>query len=254
KAQQVETQFKIAYSHFTKKDFEKSLSEFNKIKSTENRYTYAASYYAGFIEYRNGDYQSALVDLRRAEGNDSYAAVVPYMITNVYYKQKDYDNMLKYAESAVKRPNLQNEEEIYLLIAEAYYGKKDYVEAAKNFEDYLANKRVKPDADVLFRIGYSQYMSGNNENAIDNFKVVAASGDTLGQFASYYLGELYIKQDNKMFAVTAFDVAAKQDFSSEIKSQALFKLGKVNYDIGHYDQAIAILNTFVKNYPKANET
>src|SRR5690606_27945003 len=86
KNQKLETQFRIAYSHFTRKDFEKALAQFNQIKTSENRYTYAASYYAGFIEYRNGDYETALRDLKKAEGNESYAAVVPYMITNVYYR------------------------------------------------------------------------------------------------------------------------------------------------------------------------
>lgn len=254
KSQREEAQFKLAYAHFARQEFEKALEQLNAIKAYDNRYTYAASYYAGYIEYRQGDYDQALTDLKRAEKNETYAAIVPYMIANVYYKQENYDGMQQYAENAVKRPNIQNKDEIYLLIAEAYYKKKDYAKAASNFEDYLANKKGKPDAAVLYRIGYAQYMNGNNAHAIENFKQVAAVGDTLGQFASYYLGELYIKEDNKMFAVTAFDVAAKQDFSSEIKSQALFKLGKVNYDIGHYDQAIAILNTFVKNYPKANET
>lgn len=253
KTQREEAQFKLAYAHFSRQEFEKALEQFNAIKTSENRYTYAASYYAGYIEYRQGDYDQALSDLKRAEKNDAYAAIVPYMIANVYYKQGNYDGMLQYAENAVKRPNIQNKDEIYLLIAEAYYRKRNYAQAASNFEDYLTNKRGKPDAAILYRIGYAQYMSGNNIEAIENFKQVAAVGDTLGQFASYYLGELYIKEDNKMFAATAFDVAAKQNFSPEIKSQALFKLGKVNYDIGHYDQAIAVLSAFVKDYPKAND-
>lgn len=248
-----ETRFKLAYAHFSRKEFAKALEQFNQIKISENRYTYAASYYAGYIAYRDGAYNDALRDLKRAEKNDAYAAIVPYMITNVYYKQEDYEGMLQYAENAVKRSNIQNEEEIFLLIAEAYYRKGDYAKAATNFEDYLANKRGKPDAEVLYRIGYAQYMSGKNEAAIDNFKQVASIGDTLGQFASYYLGELYIKEDNKIFASTAFDVASKQNFSPEIKEQALFKLGKVNFDIGKYDEAIVVLSTYLKTYTKAKD-
>src|SRR5699024_8577709 len=117
KSQQFETKFKLAYSHFTRKEFDKALEQFNQIKTSNNPYTYASSYYAGFIEYRQGNFEVALQDLKRAENNEAYAAIVPYMITNVYYKQKDYDGMLAYAEDAVKRPNLQKEEEIYLLIA-----------------------------------------------------------------------------------------------------------------------------------------
>lgn len=253
RSQRDEAQFKLAYAHFSRQEFDQALEQFNAIKVSDNRYTYASSYYAGYIEYRQGDFDQALTDLKRAERNETYAAIVPYMIANVYYKQENYDGMLQYAESVINRPNIQNRDEIYLLIAEAYYRKRDYAKAAANFEDYLAIKRGKPEASILYRIGYAQYMSGNNQQAIENFKQVAAVGDTLGQFASYYLGELYIKEDNKMFAVTAFDVAAKQNFSSEIKSQALFKLGKVNYDIGQYGQAIDVLNTFIKDYPKAKE-
>lgn len=253
KKQGEETRFKLAYAHFSRKEFEKALAQFNQIKTSENRYTHAASYYAGFIAYRDGAYETALQDLKRAEKNDAYAAIVPYMITNVYYRQKDYEGMLQYAEQVVKRPNIQNEEEIYLLIAEAYYRKGNYAKAVENFEDYQANKKGKPEADVLYRIGYAQYMIGKNDSAIDNLKQVASIGDTLGQFASYYLGELYIKEDNKIFASAAFDVASKQDFSPQIKEQALFKLGKVYFDIGKYDEAIAVLSTYLKVYAKAKD-
>src|SRR5690606_31426620 len=56
------------------------------------------------------------------------------------------------------------------------------------------------------------------------------------------------------FATAAFDVASRQDFVPEIKEQALFKLGKVNYDIGKYDEAITILNNYLKAYPSTNNS
>lgn len=247
--QQLETQFKLAYSYFTRKDFNKALQQFNKIKTTNNRYTYASSYYAGFVEYRNEEYSQALVDLQRAEQNEAYAAIVPYMIANVYYQQKRWDDLIDYGEQVLEKANLKNEEEISLLTGEAYYQKNNFESAAKYFENYLENKKGTPDTQVLYRIAYTQYATGNNNKAIENFKAVAAANDTISQYASYYLGELYVKENNKPFAVTAFDKARSLDFNSDIKEQAAFSFAKVSYDLGKYNETIQALDEYLKAYP-----
>src|SRR5699024_2407744 len=74
KSQRNETQFKLAYAHFSRQEFDKAQEQFNAIKISDNRYTYASSYYAGYIEYRQGDFDQALTDLKRAERNETYAA------------------------------------------------------------------------------------------------------------------------------------------------------------------------------------
>ena len=51
-SQKIEASFRLAYSYFAQKDFEKAGPLFNSIKKGQNKYTYASNYYAGFKSCR----------------------------------------------------------------------------------------------------------------------------------------------------------------------------------------------------------
>ncbi len=88
-SQQSEAHFQWGYSLFSQKFLKDALDQFNFIKTQGGQYGPASSYYAGFAEYSQADYANALTDLKRAEKAQSYAGIVPYLVANVYYKQKD---------------------------------------------------------------------------------------------------------------------------------------------------------------------
>ena len=248
----IETHFKLAYAYFGKKQFDQALERFNQLKRTENRYTAASNYYAGFIEYRQGAYDQALIDLQRAEGNPAYAAIVPYMIANVYYKQKKYDQLIAYSESVVGRSDIKNVDDIYLLAGEAYYHKGDYTKAAEFFENYAKKQGKKPGREIAYKLAYAQYATGNVVKARDNFKSLAAGKDEIGQLASYYLGEIYVKENNLIYAKTSFDQARKGEYNASVKEEATFNLGKVNYDTENYAEAVVVLQEFLSQYPQSS--
>jgi tetratricopeptide (TPR) repeat protein len=248
--QQIEVEFKLAYAHFSKQQFAEAGKLFNTLKRTQHKYTYAASYYAGYIEFRDSKYDEALIDLRKATNSEEYKPLVPYMIANIYYKQQRYDELIAYVEQVGKDKTIRSREDISLLAGEAYYRKGNYAKAAEYFEQYAAGTRTRPSTDVAYRLAFSQYKTGNYPKAIDNFKpVAAATKDTLSQYASYHLGLSYLKGENKPFAVTAFDAARKGKFSKEIAEDAAFYHAKVSYDAGNNSEAIVALKEFTKIYP-----
>ena len=85
--QQSEGHFKWGYSYFNQKKLNEALEQFNFVKKQNNAYAPAANYYAGFVEYSKGQFEDALIDLKKAESSPSYANVVPNLIANIYYKQ-----------------------------------------------------------------------------------------------------------------------------------------------------------------------
>ncbi|MDQ3395789.1 MAG: tetratricopeptide repeat protein, partial [Bacteroidota bacterium] len=247
-----EVQFKTRYSYFSRKDFDKALQRFNTVKRYENPYTPASNYYAGYIGFRNEDYDNALMDLKRAAQSETYASIVPSMIANIYYKQKRYDELLAYADGILKDSrNIKNSEEIFLLAAEAHYKNQNYAKAAEYLDAFIKGNPTKADPQVVYRLAYSQYATGQNEKAIDNFKAVALQEDTVGQFASYYLGALYLKENNKVFAVSAFDKARKIEHNKNLQEQAAFNFAKVQYDLGNHKEAIEAFIDFNKMFPKS---
>src|SRR5690606_20415583 len=155
--QQNKGRFAWGYSLFNQKKLNESLEQFNFVKAQNSPYSPGASYYAGYVEYANGEYDKALEDLRRAETNASYAAVVPYLIANVYYRQQEYDKLIEYAELVRGRSNLANGRDISMLVAEAYYFKGDFARAIDAYEKYFEGGNEKAESPLLFRAGYAYY-------------------------------------------------------------------------------------------------
>lgn len=250
-AQRDEVDFNLAYTYFSNKDFDKALERFNRLKRSSNRYSFAASYYAGYIYFNKGEYDQAAYDLQRAEQNEAYTAAIPPLMANIYYRQGQYDKLISYAEQKLPANGRKQAggSELELLTAEAHYKKEDYAKAANLFKQYAGNRKV--DAPLTYRMAFSQYKSGQPKEAIDNFKGIASQQDSLGQYAAYYLGQLYLDQNNDPFAQTAFQRAASLNFDQKIKEESLFKLAKLQIKQQNFDAAANALREFVEQYPRS---
>lgn len=251
--QQNQGHFKYGYTFFNQKKLDEALEQFNFVKRQSTAYTPAANYYAGFIEYSKGLYDEALFDLKRAETNSSYAAIVPYLITNIYYKQKRYDTVIEYANSIKGRTDISNASDISMLVAEAYYFKGDFTKAVDAYQQYF-DAKGRPESGLLFRAGYANYIAGNTEKGIEYLDKAAASKDTVSYYASYYLGILHLKKGNKPLALNAFDYARKNPTDKALAEESSFQFGKVSYDAGKPDQAISEFEYFLKTYPTSSHS
>jgi len=253
--QQAEGHFKWGYTHFNLKKFDEALEQFNFVKNQGNQFSSAASYYAGFIEYSKSKYDEALIDLKRAETNASYAAIVPSMIANVYYKQKNFDELIRYSQSLQSRASsISNYREISMLVADAYYLKKDYTNAAMAYENYLEANRSKAEGGLLFRAGYANYSLSQDDKAIEYLKISAAKEDSVSFYASYYLGILYLKKGNKPYALTSFSHSRNIKVDRKLVEESTFQLAKVSYDMGKPDVAITELEKFLVDYPSSEHS
>ncbi len=252
--QQNNAHFRSGYSQFSQRFLKEALEQFNFIKAQGGQYGPAASYYAGFIEYGNGDYENALIDLKRAEDNVAYSTVVPYLIANVYYKKKEYDQLLAYATSIKSREAVTNSEEIALLSAEAYFKKKDYKNAVTAYATYLDGRQDKADNGVLFRAGYAAYLNGQDATAINYLKASFTDRDSIGFYSAYYLGTLYLKANQKPMAQTSFGIARMFKPDRQLVEEASFQFAKVSYDMGRPDQAITEFENLLTAFPQSVHT
>ena len=248
-----EVNFKIGFSHYAKKRMKEAARYFDMAKRNEGAYYADANYYAGYLAYEDGQYDKALLDLQRAEATKKYQNKVPIMIASAYYQQERYGELFAYAEALGSNENtgrkIRSLEQIYLLTGEALYKEQQWKEAAAYFMKYMNIARRNIPVDVMYRLGYAQYQDEQAEAAINSFKRVALSKGAIAQYASYYLGQLYIEQKNFLFAISAFDKARKLDFNQEIKEESAFNYAKVNFQANKYSQAIMALDDFIKKYP-----
>ncbi|MDQ4139264.1 MAG: tetratricopeptide repeat protein [Bacteroidota bacterium] len=246
-----EAEFKLAYAYFAQKQFDKAKVLFDRNKTGDHNYVYASNYYAGYLAYRNGDYASAKKDLRVAELNDAYKQIVPYMLTEIYYKEGNTNEVISYGEKVLKQqPEPQNADEIKILVGDGYYKKSNYKKALTYFNDYAKGKK-KLDHTVAYKLGYANYKTGNYKDAIQYFQPVASQKEVLGQNAAYHLGLSYLKEDNKQFAVAAFDQARRVNFDLPVTESSTIKYAQLNYENGNFNEAINALGEFRKKFPQS---
>lgn len=247
--QATEARFKLAYAYFGFKEFDKAKEHFDLLKLQNNQYSHASSYYAGYIAYKQGEFYEALVDFERAEENESYASVIPYLKSNIYYRQGRYPELVEYGLQVIERDDIRDREGIQLLIGDAYYQQQNYDAAAQYLSEYASDKSFQSDPKIFYKVAYAQYQTGKTDQAIESFKKVALLPDSLGQYASYYLGILYLQNDQKQFAFNALERAKNENFAPQIKEEAIFQYAKVSYDLQQYAEAIAAFKEYVGQYP-----
>jgi tetratricopeptide (TPR) repeat protein len=250
-SQLTEAEFKLAYAYFAEKNFDKAKVLFDRNKTGEHNYVYASNYYAGYIAYRNGDYAGAKKDLKVAEKNEAYRQVVPFLLTEILYKEGNLDEVIAYGgEALAAQPVPQSADEIRLLVGDAHFQKEDYKKANQYFKDYAKGKR-NLDNTLAYKIGFADYKNGEYESAITYLKNVAPQKDAKGQNAAYHLGLSYLKVGNKQYALAAFDQGRKQDFDKSVTEASMLKYGQLNYELGNFSEVINAISEFNKKFPKS---
>jgi tetratricopeptide (TPR) repeat protein len=248
--QQNSGRFKWGYSLFTQKKLAEGLEQFGFVKGQGGAFGPAASYYAGYIEYTQDDYENALVDLKRAELNEAYSTIVPYMIAQVLYHQRKDDELLKYVKEVGSREGISQAEEIGLLAAEVNFRRNNFEAALSGYRPYL-DERPAANRSVLFRAGTSAMRTSNDEEALEFFKRAATESDSIGAHASYYAGTLYLKAGQKPMALTAFNAARKGNAGGSLREEGSFQYAKVAYDVGRAEEAIDELEKFLISFPSS---
>lgn len=245
-----ESMFNTGYCYLNDKQSEKALPYFNGLKGSENKYTYASSYYAGNIEFRQGLYDAALADMKKAQQNDAYRPLVPYCIANIYYKQKKFPELIAYTDTLGKQRNdYKNMDEIQLILADVFYRQQEYLKCINATDKFKATGKELPN-DAQFRYAKSYYYTGRNEKAIDNFKKLTEKQDSIGQHASYFLALTYLRDDNKAFAIPLLFQASSMPYSPDVKEESLFLYSKISYELGKFAEVISGLKEYRKKFPK----
>ena len=214
----IEYYFKKGYSYFSPKDYDKAGKSFSQIINVESKYQTAAQYYNAHVEYSRNNNKAALEQFLKLKNSETFGPLVPLYITQIYFDQQKYDEVIDYATEVLKKDNTQNKTEIKRLIAESYYRKGNYAKAMTYFEDYSKNTAQLSREDK-YQIAFCYYMQKDYAKATDLFKQVVTTKDKISQNAYYHLADCFLKQNDKQAAMTAFESASKMDFDKNIRPE-----------------------------------
>jgi tetratricopeptide (TPR) repeat protein len=242
--------FKQGYAYFQLKNSAQAAAVFDQVKTLKQPISFDAAYYSGFIASEAGNTTKAIADLKQAAQTAFYQGKVPYLLAGLYYKEKNYPQLISYSEPILNsKLVLDRKEIIHLYLAEAYFEQKEFAKAASNYDLFIASKKGDLSRSERYKAGVSQFEIGQYQRASDYFKTTASATDEIGQASSYYLGHSYLKIGNSQFASTSFNEAAKGDFNLQIKEEALFNFAKTNLQKGSFQTGIIALDEYLDAYP-----
>lgn len=247
--EKVELQFKLGYSYFYKKDFEKSKPLFYQVIQTENEYYVPAQYYYSHLAYQDGNYQTALEGFLKIADDPMFASVVPYYVTQIYYKQGKYEELLAYAPKYIEEISDKRKPEFLKLIGDSYYYLKQYEEAIPYLLEF--RKGSNPTREDYYQLGYAYYETKQYDYATKFLAKAVTKKDALSQVAYHHMGDAYLRLEEKPKARNAFKAASELDFDLEIRKNALYNYAKLAYELSNnpYNEAIDAFHQFIEEYP-----
>ncbi len=249
-----ELYFKRGYSYFVTKDFEKSKLDLFEIKDVDNKYSHPANYYYSHIAYQEKKYEIAVQGFTRLQNSETFSSVVPYYITQIYFIQGKYTDVVKNGPELLKdTANIQKENEINRMIGESFFNLKDFANAIEYFKKAEKGGSFNPQGN--YELGYCYYQNKDYKNAVSFFEKATTQKDSLSQNAWYHLADCYVKLNNKSKARNAFYAASNMDFDPVIKEDALYSYAKLCYELSFapYNDAVVAFQKYIKDYPTSSK-
>ena len=235
----------------TLKAFTEANYKLQGIKDSSSQYGAPSLYYYSHICYLDSSYQAALEGFEKLLTDNRFNRVVPYYITQIYYIQHKYQEVVDFAPSKVDSLKPAEQVEISHIIGDSYFHLEKYDEALPYLELYNSKSNTTRDDDYALALAYSR--TSNCTKAVKYFDRVAREKDVLGQIALYHAGECYTNLGELVYARTAFEAASQLDMDKMIQEDALYNYALLSYklDMNAYDEAVEAFNLYLEKYPES---
>ena len=241
--QRAELNFRLGYANFVNKKFPAAKRYFQFSKSSQGEFYYPTNYYLGIIYFFEGNYDAAVGQFQIAEKSPKYDDYIPYYLTQIFFAQRRYDELIAYAAPILGASRrVKNGKEMSQLLGQAYFEKGDYARARPLLEEFARNNR-RIEEEQLYQLGFTQYKLNDLDAAGKTFRELAAQNSLVGQSASYYLGNVELNRRNGDGARTAFGTASRLSFDPAIQQEALFNYAKLSYELNYPADAITAIQS-----------
>ncbi|MCV9386170.1 tetratricopeptide repeat protein [Reichenbachiella ulvae] len=240
-----ELYFKRGYCHFSIGNYQKAKVSFSKLEGTFTSYEKDAAYFQGYMRYNDGQVEEALPYLESGFESEDFGVAAFELYVSGLYSMKRYKQLIQLIEDKPEKKS----QSLLNFYADAFYVLGKYKKAAEEYEGLFQNYHRSRNEVNYYKAGYSNYKLGNKTVAEEQLKRSAVADDTVGAYASYYLGVLYHEDGNLPFAVTSFENTTKYD--TRLKEDAYYQLAKALMEVPNYERAIEVISEYLEVYPDA---
>lgn len=240
------------YANFETEKMDAASLDFFEIKEGNSLYAAPAKYYWGHIHYLKGNYESALQEFLKLQKNPVFEKVIPFYISQIYYKQGKYSEVVKYTAPLINTVSADQQPELARILGSSYFHLRQFKEAIEFLEFYLSDKSNR-GREENYMLGYCYYLNNREAKAIPHLEIASKGKDELAQNAYYHLAASYVVANDKNKARQAFQAASEFDFDAKIKEDALFNYAKITYELSYspFNETIKAFDKYISLYPNS---
>lgn len=251
--QQEAYSFRLAYSLLQTGETAEARTYFTRIQQIGSTYREAAAYYVAYIDYASGQYDNALIEFTRLKEFPAYKEQALYYIAQIYFIQNKYERVIEEGENLlVSYPNSNNNVEIYRILGNSYYNLGDEDKAIEKLSKYVS-LTSSPMRGDLYILGVAYFNKGNYSQAVNSLGRTVRENDALTQNAYLYLGQSYLKLNDKNNARMAFEAAATAPFDEQIREVALYNYALLIHETNFtgFGESVSIFEDFLNDFPNS---
>jgi TolA-binding protein len=253
-AEQNETcAFRLAYSLLQMNSYQPAQGYFVRLQQTGSIHREASAYYAAYIDYALGNYAEALSEFAKLKSLPAYQEQCLYYITQIHFIRNQYDKVISSGEELLDSyPENENNVEIYRLLGNSYYQKGDQDKALDFLSRYVA-EASQPLRGDLYLLGVCYFDKKEYRKAVASFSETVKEQDALTQSAYLYLGQSYLKLNDKNNARMAFEWAATSTYDKQVQEVALYNYALLIHETSFsgFGESVTIFEDFLNDFPES---
>ncbi len=249
---QVKCGYMMGYSYMNTGEQELALNEFSLIRDKKHLLARPALYYWSHIQYLKGRYDEALDGFRQLETDPNFSPLIPAYISQIYYKQEKYDQVVNYIVPLINDMEESSKPELAKITGDSFFHLGRFSDAIQFLEYYHEQPGAKSREDNYI-MGYCYYQTAEYAKAVPYLEKASRGNDLSSQNSLYHLADAYIRTDRKEKARIAFGSASEMDFDEKIKEDALFNYAKLTYELSYspFNETIKAFDKYISLYPNS---
>lgn len=249
--------YRRAYANLRLGNYEVAERQYKSLTSS-SRYGKATIFYDAYIDYANGNYDSAMAKFINIASDSKLIGDLPYQasyyITQIRFHNKEYNRVISGGQQLLSEDeNDYFTAELNRIVGESYFHTGNNSSARKYLTAYLADPQGEPYRTAGYAMGVLDFQAMDYAQAIQHMSIATDEDDALAQSAHLYIGQSRLKLNDVNGAARAFELAANMHHDANVRETAFY-----NYALSQsqgartpFDKSIDMFEQFLNDYPKS---
>jgi len=133
---QIKAGYMTGYCYMMTEELDLAANEFVTIKDKNHLLAKPALYYYAHINYLQDNFETALDGFRQLENDPNFNKVIPMYVSQIYYKQERYNEVVNYVVPIINDVEEAHKHELSKIVGDSYFHLRRFSEAIQFLEYY----------------------------------------------------------------------------------------------------------------------